>query len=74
MPEFDFLQAVLSRAWILQGLSGENTASAARMIFSRTTGTACLADSVKARATFAGRIKGRFSIVFRRRNSPADVT
>ena len=74
MPEFDFLQAFLSRAWILQGLSGENTASAARMIFSRTTGTTCLADSVKARATFAGRIKGRFSIVFRRRNSPADVT
>ena len=74
MPEFDFLQAFLSRAWILQGLSGENTASAARMIFSRATGTACLADSVKARATFAGRIKGHFSIVFRRRNSPADVT
>ena len=64
MPEFDFLQAFLSRAWILQGLSGENTASAARMIFSRATGTACLADSVKARATFAGRIKGRFSQCF----------
>lgn len=74
MPEFDFLQAFLSRAWILQGLSGENTASAARMIFSRTTGTACLADSVKARATFAGKIKGRFSAVFPLPESLSAVT
>ncbi|WP_167321136.1 hypothetical protein [Bacteroides gallinarum] len=74
MPEFDFLPAFLSRAGILQGLSGENTASAARMIFSRTTGTARLADSAKARTTFAGRIKGRFSTVFPYCKSLADVT